>query len=1011
MNKIFCIVLLLLYTSTLHAQRSRFDDKIKKDTTIDISHINAKEIKGSSSTGLSNDQNVTYPSSLFVKPVLQGKSNLTKISSNNTVSVNVTRQGANGLPRAIEFKRNPSNNGKNKIPKETRSKHFLKELSPYMNIKGKSDFKVNEQEEHRVKLKQTYKGLDIYGKEIVLHFNEDGEGIFFNGVYSTSDFELDTIASITNKDALDIVLGNLKNKTTITELSDKEKEFYHYTGPSSKKVIFESTEDNKHYLAYEIELKPNVLETWKYFVDADNGIVLLAFSILCSVDGTHTATAVDLNGISRTIHTYLEGSQYKMTNTVKSMYNSTTKEGKIITLNAQNTPGTQYQEITSSNNTWNIAASVSAHYNAGIAYDYFHDKHGRNSINGNGGTITSFVNVSDNDGLGMDNAYWNGHAIFYGNGRTDFFPLAKSLDVAGHEMTHGVVQNTANLEYYDESGAINESMADIFGFMMDSTDWLIGEEVVKPAIYPSGALRNLQDPHNGGTSLSHRGYQPMHVSEQYLGYDDNRGVHINSGIPNHAFYLLATSASKTKAANIFYRALSQYLTRYSIFLDLRIACVQSAKDLYGASAPEVLKTEQAFDGVGIEDGNSTTISTTLPINPGQDYLLTIDTYSDPTTIYHSNINGTNINRLSQTEVLSRPSITDDGTLAAYVGGDHKIYLLNLTNFSNPVEQVFDDRPIWSNVALSKDGKRLAAVTIDVDTSIYIYTITKDKSAKFKLYNPTFTDGIKAAGPLFADALEWDYTGELLIYDAFNSLTNTSGMNNEYWDVNFIKVWNNDLNFFGDGKVQKLFSNLPEGVNIGNPSFSKNSPYIIVFDYSDASGTAIIGIDIENNKQKLIVENNTLGWPSYSKLDNKLAVTTLASDYNGLREVVGSINLNSDKISTPSNAFTVLVDFAKCGVYYTKGTRNLIISADKDVFLQKKSELVAYPNPFENNISFKSMEKNIKEITIFDSKGMVVQSMFIDTREESINTQDLPNGIYLVMVLVDGYYQSIKMIKQ
>ena len=110
------------------------------------------------------------------------------------------------------------------------------------------------------------------------------------------------------------------------------------------------------------------------------------------------------------------------------------------------------------------------------------------------------MNVPDeDDGSGLDNAYWNGKAMFYGNGATSFKPLAGAIDVAGHEMTHGVVQSTANLEYQGESGAINESIADIFGSMMDPADWLIGEDVVKPGAFPGGALRSLQDPHNGGT--------------------------------------------------------------------------------------------------------------------------------------------------------------------------------------------------------------------------------------------------------------------------------------------------------------------------------------------------------------------------------------------------------------------------------------------------------------------------------------------------------------------------------
>src|SRR5436190_23391353 len=100
----------------------------------------------------------------------------------------------------------------------------------------------------------------------------------------------------------------------------------------------------------------------------------------------------------------------------------------------------------------------------------------------------------------MDNAYWNGKFMAYGNGNVYFKPLAGGLDVAAHEMTHGVISNSANLEYLGESGAINESMADIFGCMVDSSNWKIGESVVKAPYFPSGALRDLSDPHNTGTS-------------------------------------------------------------------------------------------------------------------------------------------------------------------------------------------------------------------------------------------------------------------------------------------------------------------------------------------------------------------------------------------------------------------------------------------------------------------------------------------------------------------------------
>src|SRR5690606_10558383 len=108
----------------------------------------------------------------------------------------------------------------------------------------------------------------------------------------------------------------------------------------------------------------------------------------------------------------------------------------------------KYDHVTSSSNTWtNSPGGVSSHFNGGKAFEYFRIVHNRNSIDGNKGNIISFINVADEDGASMGNAFWNGAAMFYGNGDGAFFPLARGLDVAGHEMSHGVIQNTANLVY------------------------------------------------------------------------------------------------------------------------------------------------------------------------------------------------------------------------------------------------------------------------------------------------------------------------------------------------------------------------------------------------------------------------------------------------------------------------------------------------------------------------------------------------------------------------------------
>ena len=151
----------------------------------------------------------------------------------------------------------------------------------------------------------------------------------------------------------------------------------------------------------------------------------------------------------------------------------------------------------SNGSTWS-ATAVSARNNASICYDYYRTTFNRNSLNNKGGNIVSVINITDEDGKGMDNAYWNGEYMGYGNGGQAFKPLAIALDIAGHEMTHGVIENTARLEYRNQSGALNESFADIFGALIDRYDWTLGEDVVKSSVFPSGALRSLENPNQGG---------------------------------------------------------------------------------------------------------------------------------------------------------------------------------------------------------------------------------------------------------------------------------------------------------------------------------------------------------------------------------------------------------------------------------------------------------------------------------------------------------------------------------
>ncbi|HEX8529690.1 MAG TPA: M4 family metallopeptidase, partial [Cytophagales bacterium] len=697
-----------------------------------------------------------------------------------------------------------------------------------------------------IRMKQSYRGVEVYGSEVILHAKSNVIGSL-NGRYFPTPQLADVKPALSADQAVAAATGNLRGKALFTNLSAEQKRLLEYEKPESKLVIYHVNDDPSNArLTWHVTLRPNFIDLWEYFVDANTGAVLHQYNHTCAIDGARTATAKDLNGVTQTVNTYQMGDGYYFMDASRPMFNAAQTKlpenpvGVLLTFDARNTSSKDFKayDITSTNNVWNNPTAVSAHVNGGKTYEYFRTVHGRNAIDGQGGNIISFINVADEDGAGLDNAYWNGKAMFYGNGDVGFKPLAGSMDVAGHEMSHGLNDKTANLEYQGQSGAMDESFADIFGAMNDLEDWKIGEDVVKTSVFRSGALRDLSDPHNGGSSLSDRGYQPRTMAEMYTGSEDNGGVHINSGIPNWAYYKFATAIGTDKAQKVYYKAMASYLSPKSQFIDLRLAVVQAATDLHGANSAEVNAAKAAFDAVGIYEngGGQPDDPSDLPTNPGQDFIMLHDASandSDPNTWYVISPTGTNLVPRSKTTGINKPSVTDKGDFAYYVTAEHKLRAVSLTGAAT--ESTVHDQPIWDNVAISKDGNRLAAVSIDADTSIYVYDFDSEKWAKFVLYNPTNTEGVTSGDVRFADALEWDYTGQYLIYDAFNTIQkgNTSDAI-DYWDVGIIKVWDSKTNKFGDGTVEKIFAGLPENVSVGNPSFSKNSPFIVAFDRYDGA---------------------------------------------------------------------------------------------------------------------------------------------------------------------------------
>lgn len=259
------------------------------------------------------------------------------------------------------------------------------------------------------------------------------------------------------------------------------------------------------------------------------------------------------------------------------------------------------------------AATTDKHVNeaydySGTTYDFFSKVFGRNSVDDSGMRLDSSVHYYHS----YDNAFWNGMQMVYGDGDGAIFErFTACLDIVGHELTHGVTQFEAGLIYDGEPGALNESFSDVFGALVKQwklkqtaakADWLIGAGLLKKTV-KGVALRSMKAP---GTAYDDpqlgKDPQPKHMKDFYTRTADNHGVHVNSGIPNHAFYLAATAIGGYAwdgAGKIWYDTLCNRLRPKSNFVFAAKATIASARDLFGASSKELKAVKAAWQQVGV----------------------------------------------------------------------------------------------------------------------------------------------------------------------------------------------------------------------------------------------------------------------------------------------------------------------------------------------------------------------------------------------------------------------------
>jgi Zn-dependent metalloprotease len=282
----------------------------------------------------------------------------------------------------------------------------------------------------------------------------------------------------------------------------------------------------------------------------------------------------------------------------REVYDSeTTTNQRVKLVRPEGSPETKDAEV------------INAYDSAGVVRTFFKQVLNRDSIDNR--SLDLVLNV--HFGKAFNNAFWDGDEMTFGDGDGVIFSgFARSLDVVAHELAHGVTQFASGLIYKDESGALNEHFSDVFGTAItqwfneespEDADWLIGDEIMGPDLYGE-ALRSMSNP---GTAYDNpilgEDPQPAHYADRFTGSGDNGGVHINSGIPNRVFYLVATELGDTLvAARIWYHAL-HFLKPSSTFAQAASQVAESARILVKAGAVDKGATQivrGAWRTVGVD---------------------------------------------------------------------------------------------------------------------------------------------------------------------------------------------------------------------------------------------------------------------------------------------------------------------------------------------------------------------------------------------------------------------------
>jgi Zn-dependent metalloprotease len=688
---------------------------------------------------------------------------------------------------------------------------------------------------------QTHRGLPIWPAEVIVHTDPAGNIDAVDGGHIPTPRKAATKPILSESEAT----AKARDAANASRMAPARP----------PQLIYYADDPGQSWLAWRVELPISIREHWVVVVDAVSGAILHTHNRV--TDANVAGSGIDLMGNTDGLDVWQSGDSFFLVDTSKPMFDATSipptnSKGAIVVQDARNKPtgpnpesqpDPQLFQITASsaNGPW-LTDGVSAAFNLSETYDYYLERHNRDSIDGHQGGLNAIVRY----GQTYPNAFWSNPYMVFGNADR----YAAALDVVAHELAHGVTEHTANLIYAGQSGALNEALSDIFGESVERrttghNDWLMGTDLKRP-------IRNLKNPAQFGDPAKMSQYQALPNSPA----GDWGGVHINSCIIGHAYYLLVEGMTgaigMADAEKIFYRALTEHLVANAQFADMRRAAVISAEELFGQGSAQATATGQAFDAVELTDSGSTPPPTPIPTIEGEDSTLSVSFDPAPPAGIYLRRRETALDDPPQGSILSatpanfqRPAVSGDGATAVYVDAFNDVCLIDTAtpgseSCLNLIGQI-------SSVAISPDGTRFAFVLLDSQGKpqnfISVIDIASQGAPKRYTLKAPATD---AAPPTidYADAMDFSVDGRQIIYDAFNEFPSAGATPLTSWSIYALDLLN-----------EQFLSIVPPstGLNIGNPSVGRAASGHLTYEKLDpvSQSSTVWAADLNTATHNLI----------------------------------------------------------------------------------------------------------------------------------------------------------------